>query len=129
LEHSASRWRSRLIPALAEALQVSQLELALAAGIIDDLPPFPSTEASDTDDDPLYPNLVTSDAQDELPEERLVNLLKKLSPKEIEFLIAVTETFVQRQPEATEPFPASNFNGVEPLSMAASATHFAGFEL
>jgi transcriptional regulator with XRE-family HTH domain len=127
LEHSASRWRSRLIPALAEALQVSQLELALAAGIIDDLPPFPSTEASDIDDDPLYPNLVTTTGQDELPDERLVNLLRTLSPKEIEFLLAVTETFAQRQ--QVEASPASNFNAVEPLSMAASTAQFAGFDL
>jgi transcriptional regulator with XRE-family HTH domain len=129
LEHSASRWRSRLIPALAEALQVSQLELALAAGIIDDLPPFPSTVGSEIDDDPLYPNLLTTDGQDEPPEERLVNLLRDLSPKEIEFLVAVTETFLRRQPGATGSSSASNFNGVEPLSMAASTTQYVGFDL
>src|SRR5215207_11765302 len=57
LEHSPSRWRSRLIPALADALGVSQLELVIAARVISDLPPFPSPGVAEEIDDPFLPRL------------------------------------------------------------------------
>src|SRR4051812_40097467 len=88
LEHCSARWRSRLIPALADALQVSQLEIALAAGIIDDLPPFPSPDVAVTVSDPLYPNLRPSAGSLPPQKERLGNLLEDLSQAEIEFLLA-----------------------------------------
>ncbi len=83
LEHSTSRWRSRLIPALATSLRVSQLELALAAGIIDDLPPFPSVDSPENDDDPLYPTLVQADTQLAQPEERLISLISELHQRKL----------------------------------------------
>jgi transcriptional regulator with XRE-family HTH domain len=100
LEHSPSRWRSRLIPALADALGVSQLELVMAARVISDLPPFPSPNNVDDFEDSLLSlisgngHLTREDAQ-----ERLRRLVDDLTLDETEFLLAVAETFPKRYPD------------------------------
>jgi transcriptional regulator with XRE-family HTH domain len=129
LEHSASRWRSRLIPALADALQVSQLELALAAGIIDDLPLFPSANGSNEIDDPLYPALSRDPMPHERPEIRLGNVVKDLTPDEIEFLLAVSATFLQhRQSGESKPVSRAS-NGDASISFASGGEDFVEIEL
>ena len=101
LEHSASRWRSRLIPALADALRVSQLELALAAGIIDDLPPFPTPDLPLDFEDPLYPAIARDSKPSDRPVVRLNRVANDLTPNEIEFLLAVAEMFLHRRQQSS----------------------------
>jgi DNA-binding XRE family transcriptional regulator len=96
LEHSPSRWRSRLIPALAVALDVSQLELVLAARVINDLPPFPSSAATNGHVDPLYTSMEINGSREESPQ-RLRQLSRELTLDETEFLVAVAETFRVRR--------------------------------
>lgn len=47
LEQTVSRWQSRLVVALARELCLPQIELALAAGIVTDLPPLDGGEPGD----------------------------------------------------------------------------------
>jgi transcriptional regulator with XRE-family HTH domain len=102
LEHSPSRWRSRLIPALADALGVSQLELVIAARVISDLPPFPTPGAAEENDDPFLPRLeVNGHASPEWANERLRALSGDLTRAESEFLLAVAETFLTRRQQLT----------------------------
>jgi transcriptional regulator with XRE-family HTH domain len=102
LELSATRWRSRLIPALANALQVSQLEIALAAGIIEGLPPFPTPDNSVGSEYPLYPALANEPAQREGAEVQLCRMASDLTPSEIEFLLVVAGTLLERRQQAEE---------------------------
>jgi hypothetical protein len=103
LERSPSRWRSRLIPALANALGVSQLELVIAARVIDDLPPFPSPDAAEEFRDPFLPTLeVNGHASPERAKERLRVIAGDLTPAETEFLLAVAETFLIRRQQSIE---------------------------
>jgi transcriptional regulator with XRE-family HTH domain len=117
LEHSPSRWRSRLIPALADALGVSQLELVMAAKVISDLPPFPSPNNTDNIADAFLP-LLSGNGQlgHEPAQERLRRLVEDLTPDETEFLLAVAETFLRRYPDT-----GSNAEG---LTAAAMSTGF-----
>jgi transcriptional regulator with XRE-family HTH domain len=120
LEHSASRWRSRLIPALADALQVSQLELALAAGIIDDLPPFPSPESTNIEGDLLYPNHQQLETSPPPLRERLRDLVEELSPAEIEFLLAVSETFPHHETTEDNSTSRSSMNGAGAMKLVGA---------
>jgi transcriptional regulator with XRE-family HTH domain len=129
LEHSASRWRSRLIPALADALQVSQLELALAAGIIDDLPPYPSAEESHEVQDPLYPALSRDTMPLARPEIRLRNMMKDITPDEVEFLLAVSATFLQRRQSGENISVSRASNGDATISFAGGRENFVEIEL
>jgi transcriptional regulator with XRE-family HTH domain len=95
LEHSPSRWRSRLIPALADALGVSQLELIMAARVISDLPPFPSPGAAEELRDPYLPTFEVNGRADQA-KERFRLLSDELTEDEIDFLLAVAETFSRR---------------------------------
>jgi transcriptional regulator with XRE-family HTH domain len=129
LEHSASRWRSRLIPALADALQVSQLELALTAGIIDDLPPYPSAEGSNEIDDPLYPALSRDPMPHEQPEIRLGNVVKDLTPDEIEFLLAVSATFLRHHQSGESKSVSRASNGDAHIVSSGGREHLVEIEL
>jgi transcriptional regulator with XRE-family HTH domain len=101
LEHSPSRWRSRLIPALADALGVSQLELVMAARVISDLPPFPSPNRTDDIADAFLPLLSENGQLGREPAlHRLRQLVEDLTPDETEFLLAVAETLLRRYPDA-----------------------------
>jgi transcriptional regulator with XRE-family HTH domain len=110
LEHSPSRWRSRLIPALADALGVSQLELVIAARVISDLPPFPSSGAAEEIDDPFLPRLeVNGHGNPDWANERLRTLSSDLTPAETEFLLAVAETFLTRRQHQGVSLVPANF--------------------
>jgi transcriptional regulator with XRE-family HTH domain len=112
LEHSPSRWRSRLVPALAGALDVSQLELVMAARVISDLPPFPSPTAEPLDD-PFLPAFEFNGVSNpERAKERLHAIANDLTPAETEFLLAIAETFLirnKRDSISTEPLPITSF--------------------
>jgi transcriptional regulator with XRE-family HTH domain len=114
LEHSPSRWRSRLIPALADALGVSQLELVMAARVIGDLPPFPSPDVAKEVLDPFLLTLeVNGHASPERAKERLRALAGDLTPAEAEFLLAVAETFLtrrQQQAAAADHLMSANYS-------------------
>jgi transcriptional regulator with XRE-family HTH domain len=112
LEHSPSRWRSRLIPALAGALDVSQLELVMAAKVISDLPPFPSPTAEPVDDPFLPAFEINGVANPERAKERLRSIANELTAAETDLLLAIAETFLvrnQRDSVTADPFSVTNF--------------------
>ena len=99
LEHSPSRWRSRLLATLAAELQLPQLELALAAGIITDLPPLPaSTTAGVTGSDGLTvdQHQLEFDPPNGGPS-ALAELLGDLHPADSAFLAVLAEQLIVRR--------------------------------
>jgi transcriptional regulator with XRE-family HTH domain len=89
LERSTSRWHARLFWALAQALRVPQLELALAAGVITDLPPLSSsrTSAPDQNDHVIGERGST----------RLERLVEELEPNDADFLAAIAQHLLERR--------------------------------
>lgn len=109
LEHNFSRWQSRLIVALSNELRLPQIEIALAAGMITDLPPF---------DDPVEPEdlegiflHVPEELTAQLTEAEhrvIIEGLASLSADKVRFLKAVVEQLTQRAAEPSLddlPFP------------------------
>jgi transcriptional regulator with XRE-family HTH domain len=100
LEHSTSRWQSRLLWALAEELRLPQLELALAAGVITDLPRLDvgRVEPTEAIDDLVIAYLNgTNDGPAEEVRPRLVRLVEELDAEDVEFLAAVAWQLIERR--------------------------------
>jgi transcriptional regulator with XRE-family HTH domain len=101
IEHSPSRWQSRLLWALAAELHLPQLELALAAGVITDLPQL---DGSSGELDAEFDELVLSylSGEDDRVEgppgrSRLLRLIDKLEPEDAEFLASVARQLIDRR--------------------------------
>jgi transcriptional regulator with XRE-family HTH domain len=111
LEHSTSRWQSRLLWALADELRLPQLELALAAGVITDLPRLDNgpVEPTGTIDDLVIAYLNgTSDGPVEEARPRLARLVEQLDAEDAEFLAAVARQLIERRQPLTPASDASD---------------------
>jgi transcriptional regulator with XRE-family HTH domain len=101
IEHSPSRWRSRLLWALAAELHLPQLELALAAGVITDLPILDGTTGQGTNGfDDLVLAYLSGDEEiiKEPPgRSRLLRLVDKLEPEDAEFLASIARQLIARR--------------------------------
>jgi transcriptional regulator with XRE-family HTH domain len=100
LEHSTSRWQSRLLWALADELRLPQLELALAAGVITDLPRLdvggaPGSEAMDDLVNAFFNG--ASDGVVEGGRTRLSRMVEDLDPEDAEFLAAIARQLIERR--------------------------------
>jgi transcriptional regulator with XRE-family HTH domain len=100
IEHSTSRWQSRLLWALAEELQLPQLELALAAGIITDLPLLSRDSNQATDIDRLVLTVLGGQERDggeSLVPAKLLTLIETLDPDDAELLAAIAHQLIDRR--------------------------------
>jgi transcriptional regulator with XRE-family HTH domain len=100
LEHSTSRWQSRLLWALADELRLPQLELALAAGVITDLPRLDADRAPGPE---AIDDLViaffngSTDGMSETGRTRLSRMVEDLDPDDAEFLAAIARQLIERR--------------------------------
>jgi transcriptional regulator with XRE-family HTH domain len=100
LEHSTSRWQSRLLWALAEHLRLPQLEVALAARIITDLPALEDEGAAgavDLDEMVRVHMNGSGGGGGEDGRTRLGRMLDDLAPGDAEFLAEVASQLVERR--------------------------------
>lgn len=94
LERSRHRWQTRLLPALSDVLGIPQLELAIAAGVITDLPTVPHAVSGCS----------LSWLIDDVDQRQLAALAGKLHPAQAAFLLSVANAlFDVEQGEAIEP--------------------------
>ena len=100
LEHSTSRWQSRLLWALAEELRLPQLEVALAAGVINDLPALTDGDHPGRQEiDELVIAYFAGPAEGIAGHgrTRLARLVEELEPKDAEFLAAIARQLIERR--------------------------------
>jgi transcriptional regulator with XRE-family HTH domain len=110
LEHSTSRWQSRLLWALADELRLPQLELALAAGVITDLPRLDAgrTEPTEAIDDLVIAYLKgTADGPADEVRPRLARLVEELDAEDAEFVAAVARQLIARR-QPLSPVPGTS---------------------
>jgi transcriptional regulator with XRE-family HTH domain len=91
LEHTLTRWQAPVLWRLADALALPQLELALAAGIISDLPT--------NRQDPRPGRIGGDDPDGELSDDEIVYLLLRLDDlpaADGRLLLAIAEQRAQR---------------------------------
>ncbi len=113
LEHATWRWQSRLLWALAHELRLPQLELALAAGVITDLPRLDlgRVEPTGAIDDLVIAFLNgTGDGLAEGVRPRLARLVEELDTGDAEFLVAVARQLIERR---QPPSPVPGTSGLE----------------
>jgi transcriptional regulator with XRE-family HTH domain len=107
LELSSSRWQSRLLWVLAKELRLPQLELALAAGVITDLPRLDVARAGQVDAiDDVVAAYLSGPVDKPVDEARppVARLVAELGPEDAEFLAAVARQLIQRrQPVSSAP--------------------------
>jgi transcriptional regulator with XRE-family HTH domain len=101
LERSGWRWRNKSLIRVSQVLDMPQLELAIAAGVISDLPAYPARSS-------VNPDIQTSDrlmVQEFLGEnsgeaaatrEELITLIRSLDLHGLQFVLAVTRQIADR---------------------------------
>ncbi len=118
LERSGWRWRNKSLIRVSQVLDMPQLELAIAAGVITDLPAYPSRASVDVEiqtSDRLIVQEFLGGNSDEAAATRneLINLIRSLDLDELRFVLAVTcqvadhQTLVSQDVHSTHD-PISN---------------------
>jgi transcriptional regulator with XRE-family HTH domain len=100
IEHSASRWQSRLLWVLAEELRLPQIELALAAGIITDLPSLGRDSSEAADIDRLMLTVLAGrerEGAEPTAATDLLSLIDALESPEVELIAAIARQFADRR--------------------------------
>ncbi|MEA2512948.1 MAG: helix-turn-helix protein [Thermomicrobiales bacterium] len=100
LEHSTSRWQSRLLWALADELRLPQLELVLAARVIADLPPLDAASVLGRGaiEDLISAFLADPDAGNSGGgRSHLSGLVEDLDAEDAEFLAALARQLIARR--------------------------------